>query len=385
MNRRNFIKVVGVGGTSLVVSGFISNCGDTSKADAALEAWDIKKMSMRYTDPRLQILSYAILAPSAHNKQPWKIELGKGLEMRLFVDRERLLPMTDPLHRQIYLSQGTFLESLNLASSSLGYLATIQLFPDGIDDVSSTGTHPVALIRFDKASIENDPLFHQLAIRATNRLPYDASAVSEQERLALSACTDTKEFFLNFVHSELENKKLSNMMIEAMRIETFLDRTHEETVKMIRFNDEEVVAFRDGFGYANLGVKGISRFFAEKFAGRSKAMTASFREKTMEMTSTIAGSAGTFGILFSNGNERPDQVAAGRVFARIFLTATQLGLALQPMSQILQEYDELSAIRKQFNELVNSGKRAPQMLFRLGRANTVPHTARRRVDDLIKA
>ena len=52
-------------------------------------------------EPRMQALSYAILAPNPHNRQPWLVDLQVDGQVTLYVDQTRLLPHTDPFSRQI--------------------------------------------------------------------------------------------------------------------------------------------------------------------------------------------------------------------------------------------------------------------------------------------
>jgi hypothetical protein len=47
------------------------------------------------SSPIRQALRYGITAPSAHNTQPWRIELDSDTEARLYFDPERALPATD--------------------------------------------------------------------------------------------------------------------------------------------------------------------------------------------------------------------------------------------------------------------------------------------------
>ena len=49
----------------------------------------------------------------------------------LYCDLTRLLPETDPFSRQIMMSQGTFLELLDLAARRRGLRADIDAFPRG--------------------------------------------------------------------------------------------------------------------------------------------------------------------------------------------------------------------------------------------------------------
>ena len=75
------------------------------------------------TDPRRRALAHAILAPNAHNMQPWLVDLSEADVITLYIDRTRLLPETDPFSRQIVISHGTFLELLVLAAAAEGYSA----------------------------------------------------------------------------------------------------------------------------------------------------------------------------------------------------------------------------------------------------------------------
>ncbi|MEL7487698.1 MAG: twin-arginine translocation pathway signal protein, partial [Pseudomonadota bacterium] len=85
-------------------------------------------------DPRLDALSYAILAPSPHNRQPWLARLDGEDVVMLYCDPSRLLPETDPPNRQIVIGLGAFLEILRQAASAQGYAADIEPFPDGASD-----------------------------------------------------------------------------------------------------------------------------------------------------------------------------------------------------------------------------------------------------------
>ena len=98
--------------------------------------------------------------------------------------------------------------------------------------------------------------------------------------------------------------RVANLMTEAMRVETYLDRTHGESVDMWRFNDEEVIARRDGFSYENLGVTGISRFFAERLGPRNKAFGGFLRKTKVSATHKESHTARAIGVMFGPGNSR---------------------------------------------------------------------------------
>ena len=74
---------------------------------------------------------------------------------------------------------------------------------------------------------------------------------------------------------------------------------------------------------------------------------------------------------------------AGRAYERLNLTATALGVAMHPISQVLQEYSDNFDLQRSFLDYLGipDGHKV-QMLFRLGVAKPVEHTPRRSVKDL---
>jgi len=80
--------------------------------------------------------------------------------------------------------------------------------------------------------------------------------------------------------------------------------------------------------------------------------------------------------LTTPGNSRAEQLAAGRDWVRLNLAATAAGLALQPVSQALQEFPAMAAARDEAHRLLRA-EGTVQMLGRLGFATApVPPTPR---------
>lgn len=122
-----------------------------------------------FTDPRLQALSYAILAPNPHNRQPWLVELRGEHELVLYCDLDRTLPETDPEGRQIVIGLGCFLELLRLAASEQGQIAEIDTFPEGSAPDRLTAT-PIARVIFRRdQGVRPDPLMKQVLKRRSIR------------------------------------------------------------------------------------------------------------------------------------------------------------------------------------------------------------------------
>lgn len=81
-----------------------------------------KKSIHSYTDDRrkiLHILEYGILAPSTHNTQPWKIRVA-GNKVDIFADYSKIIPEADPTGRDLHMSLGALIKTIELAAQAFG-------------------------------------------------------------------------------------------------------------------------------------------------------------------------------------------------------------------------------------------------------------------------
>jgi hypothetical protein len=70
--------------------------------------------------------------------------------------------------------------------------------------------------------------------------------------------------------------------------------------------------------------------------------------------------------MITKGNSREDQIAAGRDWIRVNLAATRAGLGFQPLSQALQEYEEMAILYAETHKTLAPGGGTVQMLARIG-------------------
>lgn len=379
MDRRDFVKILGAGGVVVLLPPSLSSCSE--RRLEALRPWEGPTDLGENADVRLKLVSYAILAPSAHNIQPWVVDL-RGDGIGLTVDRNRLLPQTDPHARQITISQGTFLELLAIAATHYGLKSQIELFPRGIDPLEEIGTNPVAHVTLaEEEGLIEDELFNHILSRHTNRGTFGGPPLADGEIAFLSRSYSDDGYPLHLFSDPETIFQIAGMMTEAMRIESHDRSMHAETVEMLRFDDEEAERSRDGISFRNLGMSSIRLFFARLFATRISAFDESFLQKTVEMTKDAAYSSQAIGLITSHGRARVDEIMVGRYFVRTHLTASVLGLSFHPMSQVM----EIESIKSQFIQALNLGDEEPQMLFRLGRAEPTPHSPRRSRGDFLRS
>jgi hypothetical protein len=70
------------------------------------------------------ILTYARLAPSVHNTQPWSFTV-TGMSIDIMANKSRILADGDPTQRELWISLGVCLETLILAAEALGHSTVI--------------------------------------------------------------------------------------------------------------------------------------------------------------------------------------------------------------------------------------------------------------------
>lgn len=91
---------------------------------------------------------------------------------------------------------------------------------------------------------------------------------------------------------------------------------------------------------------------------------------TLSFYNKLINSSQAFGWLSTPGNSRLDQLNAGADWVNLNLAATKLGIAMHPLSQVLQEFPEMDSLYAAFHKEVgvNTPSRV-QGLFRFGFAD----------------
>jgi hypothetical protein len=378
VNRREFIKAASAG-AALLAAGY-----RLKEPVAGVEA-----LRSQTGDIRMRVLEHAVFAPSSHNTQPWLVELtAKG--MKLFVDRSRLLPAADPKARQAHISQGTFLEMLEIAARQFGYRADLTYFPAGEYAADAVEDRPVAAIALrPDSAIVPDPLFAAIPTRQTNRRPYQRTRPpSVVELAAIRSALRSDAIDWRITGKEAQRQAVAGICGEAMAIEVSNEARNREMAKWFRFSDHELREKRDGFGMAQGGTEGMKRWIAETFV-LTHALAASpagaFAQGAIAQAREQTASTPLFAALATVGNSRLDQLLAGRAYARVHLAATSQGLAMQPMSQAEEEYAEMDDLRRRLKQALQvTNGQTVQMLFRLGHARPTTSAPRREPAALIR-
>lgn len=341
------------------------------------------------TEPRRLALSWAVLAPSPHNRQPWLVRMVGDNGLQVYCDPDRRLPQTDPFDRQIVIGLGCFIELFAMAAAEQGLTAEVVAFPEGSPH-PRLDRRPVASITLtDKGSA--DPLFGAVLARRSNKEPYDMTRAVSAARIAELAAACGHGTRLSGTVDEAEVEAIRTLSVSAMELEMGTPETAMESVDLLRIGRAEVEARPDGVDLLgpqveDLAAKGI--LTREAFAAeimREGYGIATLRDgqgsplvrQMVDYAIRPVQATPAYVWQVSDGNARAAQLASGRDWLRINLKATALGLSVHPQSQTLQEFEAMAPLQRRMRTMTGTGEgQTLQMLARLGYGPEVPPSPR---------
>jgi hypothetical protein len=364
MKRRQFLMMVG-GGVLVAATGTAAGFVGTRTPTTALRPW--QDAGSLYDEPRRRALSYAILAPNPHNRQPWLVELVGEDTVVLYVDTNRVLPQTDPFNRQITIGLGCFLELLTMAAAADQYRVETELFPEG-EDASHLDKRPVARLRFvADTTVTADPLFAHALERRSLKEPYDQAKPVPQDILDALKGIGRHGHAIDASGQPEHVAALRTLTHRALDIEIATPRTYKESVDLFRIGKAEIEANPDGidFGSALFDTLALFGQFNRETALDPGSLVYA---QGVEAVMANVDSAMAHIWLVSSGNSRADQIAVGRDWLRINLAATAAGVGFHPLSQALQEFPEMAECYAEAHQRLAPEGGTVQMLARLGYA-----------------
>lgn len=386
MNRRKFIRIIGAGGAAGLLLGGGGLWAGTrgGMPESAIVPWIDPGQGM--ADARLRAAAFAMLAPNPHNIQPWRLHLVGDDRLRLHVDLTRLLPHTDPPGRQILIGQGTFLELYRMAAAEMGYRAEMKLFPEGAFGPDQLDDRPVAEIRLiADSAVQPDPLFRHALARRSNKEPFDTARPVGAGSLTALGDSGFRTAELRTTAETVRVQALRDLTQKALSLEIGTPHTMQESIDLMRIGPAEVAANPDGIDLLGPMMWWGARAGIVDRKDMATPGTPAF-QVGLDMARDQAQTAMAHAWLVTPDNSRLSQLQAGMDYLRLNLKAAELGLALHPMSQLLQEYPEMTELQREaFGTMKIAAPSHPQMLVRLGHAAAPGPSPRRPVRAIVAA
>ncbi len=150
-----------------------------------------------------------------------------------------------------------------------------------------------------------------------------------------------------------------------------ISRTAKETVDALRVGKTAIDQRPDGIALAGPFLEAMHDVGLLDVHELLDPQSSISRKESQAERNEIESSA-AFAWLVTQGNGRTAQISAGRDYLRFCLAATRAGLAMQPLSQSLQEYPEMAVYYKEIRAALDvHPDQTLQMFVRLGYAPEV--------------
>jgi len=365
ITRRQFIKRLSAGAFIVGANPLLSACGGITRNDlisdklTAENLFDLDEMDVK-------ILSYASLAPSALNVQPWFVRVvNRQRHWIIGADPRRRLPAIDPDNREILLSIGAFVENLFIAASAMGLSADFEI-------IAKTPFDPeIVSVKFTKSPKVDYPL-KRLSLRRTVKKGFLQKELKSQTIDELFA--PIKDHFLYSPKGTAHATCIRDGLVEQYRNQLQRDAAQAEISSWIRLTDDDAEKYMDGLTLEGMEIGGIPGWYLRHFAEPPDFMKPGYRKKSLDYIAALADEGAGWIVITSDGNDVSHLIETGRRFEQMALKARENNVAIHPMSQYLEEKSGLEMIRMSHEKDI-----VPQFMLRVGyRYNYPPPVSLRR-------
>lgn len=109
--------------------------------------------------------------------------------------------------------------------------------------------------------------------------------------------------------------------------------------------------FRYGLTTKGMEITGIAGWYVRTFMKQEDVIGMSFRNQGIDLYAAQAREGAGWRIIMSEGNTVRDLIETGRCFERIALMVREMGIAIHPMPQILEEKHGMTNINLSTGQL----------------------------------
>ena len=311
------------------------------------------------------ITTFASLAPSVHNTQPWQfVAVDHTLEVR--ADPTRQLAVLDESARQLHMSCGAAVEFARLAIRALGYSCIVRLSPRADDPLL------MATLTLGGRSAPQPgerQLYDAAARRYTDRGAYDDRQVPRPVLTRLADAAGEVGCWVQPLNRPGERLLAAVLLEKAEAIEA-QDPRYREELERWRRDDTAVDGVPDA-ALPSWPDGRVSDMPLRDFTSREQPQGGHRGERPDVERDTLV-------LIGSDGDDRLSWLRTGRALAAVLLIATDAGLASQPLGQVT----DVTATRVRLQRGLGL-LGYPQLLLRMGYGHGRPTTGRRPIEETL--
>ncbi len=279
-------------------------------------------------------------APSIHNTQPWRWRLA-GDNLDLYLDRSRVLDVTDPDTRLATLSCGAALHHARTIISAEGWRATVTRMPDAADQNHLAHLHVDGPAPADLEAVRH---VRTIPLRHTDRRPVIGAPVGSEDRRAIT-------------NSVLAEGAWLYMLSASQVVELAAAAGHAQRADAADQAWQAELAYWTGATPQH----GPLTTVPGPDIGRPGDLPLSAERDR----------AALFAILYGHSDEPRDWLRAGEALSAAWLTATERGVSVLPLSAPVEVIGTRETMRRQLSYLHH-----PYLVLRFGTIDRASAEAR---------
>ncbi len=312
------------------------------------------------------VVQLACQAPSVHNTQPWRWRIRGASVLELRADRNRQLNFSDPEGRNLVISCGAAAHHAVVAARGLGLAPRVTAMPSPDD------SDLLARIEFSPGRPPQEALrsLDLLQHRRTDRRRFTSWPIPESRLSHLAEAAAGWGAFAVPVVEPTSRFRTELLVNRALSYEEADERFAKEQDQWIEHSPYDGVPSLN----AAPAVSGRPGERPNRYVGNVDVAPGG---RLVESTDGLVAIC----------TARDDQLAwfeTGEALSALWLRATQDGLSIVPLSQVLEVAETRAALYEEvFGEMAH-----PQVLVRVGwqeiARTTLPQTPRRPLDQVLE-
>lgn len=309
---------------------------------------------------------FATLAPNSHNTQPWKFRLGDDA-IDVIPDFSRRTPVVDPDDHHLYVTLGCAVENLVVAAGASGRPAQVAVLDEG-------GNVTGVRVTLGRGEQTDTVLRDAIPARQSTRSVYDGESLTEAELRELEQAAARPGVDVVFITERERLEQALEFIVAGNNAQIDDPAFVRELKEWIRYNASSALDTGDGLFGKCAGNPGAPDWLGPII------FDLVFRKgpEQKKLEKQLRSSAGL--AVFAAHEESPaGWIDAGRSFERFALRSTALGIRHAHVNMPV----EVPAVRPAFADWLGMPGRRPDLVVRFGRAEPMPMSVRRPLEDVI--
>ena len=288
------------------------------------------------------LISFAVLAPSGHNSQPWNFQVSDN-KIIITPDYSKCLNVVDKENRELFISLGCAVKNLQTAARHYGYDCSY-IYEDG-----------KIIVTLSKQDVcKDDILFAAIEKRHTHRGNFTGEKIPDT--LLQGFENEENASVLIFSAESHQAGIIKQKIVEGNEIQMSDTAFKNELTSWMRFNQKHINETHNGLCYNVLGFPPTPKAIGKKIIGMF--LNPKAQNKT---DNAVNNSASNFCVFSVKENSEKNWIDLGVFLEGFLLKITSEGLAYNFCNQPC-EIEPLNRSLKQ--ELGING--FPSVIIRLG-------------------